>query len=327
MRTTTVVRAVAVGAAMAVLAACGTGSETSSDSTSKSGGSSGPVTITWWHNSNTDPGKAYYDTVAKDFEAAHPGVKVQVNAMQHEDMLTKLDAAFQSGDAPDVYMERGGGELADHVEANLTKDISEPAKDVIDTIGGSVAGWQVDGKTYALPFSVGVVGFWYNKSLFEKAGITAAPTTMDELFAAVDKLKAAGIDPVSVGAGDKWPAAHYWYYTALRECPKQVLQDAVKSLDFSDQCFIKAGEDVQKILAQHAVQQGLPVHPRADRPDERLRPARHRQGRDGDAGPLGARRHAGPDRRQEGPGREHRLVPVPDRPRRAGRPERSPRWR
>ena len=58
MRTTTVVRAVAVGAVVAVLAACGTGSEGSSDSTSGSGGSSGPVTITWWHNSNTDPGKA-----------------------------------------------------------------------------------------------------------------------------------------------------------------------------------------------------------------------------------------------------------------------------
>ncbi len=327
MRTTSVVRAVAVGAAMAVLAACGTGSETSSDSTSGSSGSSGPVTISWWHNSNTDPGKAYYDTVAKEFEASHPGVKIEVSAMQHEDMLTKLDAAFQSGDAPDVYMERGGGELADHVEAGLTKDISEPAKDVISTIGGSVAGWQVDGKTYALPFSVGVVGFWYNKSLFEKAGITAPPATMDEFFAAVDKLKAAGIAPVSVGAGDKWPAAHYWYYTALRECPQQVLQDAVKSLDFSDPCFVKAGEDVQKIIAAKPVQQGLPVHPRPDRADERLRAARHRQGRDGDAGALGARCHAGPDRRQEGPGREHRLVRLPDRRRWTGRPERGPRWR
>ena len=61
MRTTTVARAVAVGAVVAVLAACGTGSDSSSDSSSASSGSSGPVTITWWHNSNTDPGKAYYD--------------------------------------------------------------------------------------------------------------------------------------------------------------------------------------------------------------------------------------------------------------------------
>src|SRR6188768_2645009 len=216
MRTTTVTRAVAVGAVLAVLTACGTGSESSSDGTSASNGSSGPVTISWWHNSNTDPGKAYYDKVAKDFQASHPGVTIQVNAMQHEDMLTKLDAAFQSGDAPDVYMERGGGELADHVEAGLTKDLSEPAKDVIGKLGGNVAGFQVDGKTYALPFSLGVVGFWYNKSLFEKAGITSPPTSLDELSATVGKLKAAGIDPVSVGAGDKWPAAHYWYYLALR---------------------------------------------------------------------------------------------------------------
>jgi raffinose/stachyose/melibiose transport system substrate-binding protein len=252
-----VARAVALGAVVAVLAACGTGGDSSSDSSSGSSGSSGPVTVTWWHNSNTDPGKAYYEKVAKDFQSSHPGVTIQVNAMQHEDMLTKLDAAFQSGDAPDVYMERGGGELADHVEAGLTKDLSESAKDVIGTLGGNVAGFQVDGKTYALPFSLGVVGFWYNKSLFEKAGITNPPTSMDELSAAVDKLKAAGIEPVSVGAGDKWPAAHYWYYLALRECPQQVLQDAVKSLDFSNQCFVKAGEDLQKVIATKPFNKGF----------------------------------------------------------------------
>ena len=83
-----------------------------------------------------------------------------------------------------------------------------------------MAGWQVDGKTYALPFSVGVVGFWYNKMLFEKAGITSPPATMDEFYAAVDKLEAAGIAPVSVGAGDKWPAAHYWYYTRAARVPE-----------------------------------------------------------------------------------------------------------
>ena len=257
MRTSPVARAVALGAAVAVMAACGTGGDSSSDSSSGSTGSSGPVTITWWHNSNTDPGKGYYETVAKDFQASHPGVTIQVSAMQHEDMLTKLDAAFQSGDAPDVYMERGGGELADHVEAGLTKDLSEPAKDVIGKLGGNVAGFQVDGKTYALPFSLGVVGFWYNKSLFEKAGITSPPTSLDELSATVGKLKAAGIDPVSVGAGDKWPAAHYWYYLALRECPQQVLQDAVKSLDFSNPCFIKAGEDLQKVIEAKPFNKGF----------------------------------------------------------------------
>lgn len=251
MRMKQATSALALGATFALLAAgCGSSDDAAGDEN----------TITWWHNSNTGAGKDYYDKVAADFEAANPGVTVEVSAMQHEDMGTKLDAAFQSGDdaqIPDIYMERGGGELADHVEAGLTKDISEASAETIAKLGGSVAGWQVDGQTYALPFSVGVVGFWYNKALFEQAGITAAPTTIDEFNAAIDKLKAAGIDPISVGAGDKWPAAHYWYYTALRECSEDVLTDAVTSLDFSDECFVRAGENLESIIATEPFNPGF----------------------------------------------------------------------
>ena len=208
----------------------------------------GKTTITWWHNSNNGDGKAYYGKVAADFEAAHEGVDVEVNAMQHEDMLTKLDAAFQSGDAPDVYMERGGGELAAHVAAGLTKDLTEAASEEIAFLGENAGGWQLEGKTYALPFSLGGAGFWYNKALFKEAGIDKAPQTFSELIDATEKLKKAGIDPISVGAGDKWPAAHYWYYAAVRECSQQTMADSIANLDFSDQCFTKAGEDVDKLI-------------------------------------------------------------------------------
>ncbi len=222
--------------------ACGGGG----DSSSASG--DGDDTITWWHNSNNEPGRGYYEQVAADFEEANPGTQVEVVAMAHEDMVDRLAAAFQSGDLPDVYMERGGGELADHVEAGLVQDLSDEVPDTIETLGGNVSGWQVDGQTYALPFSVGVVGFWYNTALFEQAGITEAPETMEDLYAAIDQLKAAGITPISVGAGDKWPAAHYWYYTALRACGQDVLEDAVTSLDFTDECFVQAGEVLAELL-------------------------------------------------------------------------------
>ncbi|MFN8192242.1 MAG: extracellular solute-binding protein [Nocardioidaceae bacterium] len=251
MTRTPFLRVMAIGAAVALLGACGSGG---GDSSADSGDG---VTITWLHNSNTDPGKAYYEQVAKDFEADHPGVTIEITAMQHEDMLTKLDAMFQSGEAPDIYMERGGGELADHVEAGLTMDLTDKAADTIAKLGGSVAGWQVDDKTYGLPFSVGVVGFWYNKAMFEEAGITATPTTWTEMYAAIDQLKAAGMEPISVGAGDKWPAAHYWYYFAMRECSQDVLSSAVTSLDFSDPCFVKAGEDLQTLIAAEPFNKGF----------------------------------------------------------------------
>ncbi|KQW53001.1 ABC transporter substrate-binding protein [Nocardioides sp. Root1257] len=234
-----------------VLAFAACGSDDSSE------GSGGTTTITWWHNSNNEPGMGYYEQVAKDFESDHPGVKIEISAMAHEDMVDKLDAAFQSGDIPDIYMERGGGELADHVDAGMVRDLSDDASDEIDKIGGSVGGWQIDGKTYALPFSLGVVGVWYNTELFDQAGITAPPTTMDEWYDDIAKIKDAGITPISVGAGDKWPAAHYWYYTALRSCPEDVLKDAVTSLDFSDPCFVKAGEVVEDLLATDPFNKGF----------------------------------------------------------------------
>ena len=70
-------------AVLLTASACGSG-----DDSSASGGDEN--TITWWHNSNNEPGKGYYEQVAKDFEADNPGVDVQVTAMAHEDMVDKL---------------------------------------------------------------------------------------------------------------------------------------------------------------------------------------------------------------------------------------------
>ncbi|MCK9795445.1 extracellular solute-binding protein [Isoptericola sp. 4D.3] len=257
MRGTT---AVALGTTVALLAAACAG-QGSGDQGGDGESTGDASTITWWHNSNTGEGKEYYDKLAADFEASHEGVTVEVSAMAHDDMLTKLDAAFQSGNAPDVFMERGGGELADHVEAGLLKDISEPAADTISKLETYMPGFQVDGASYALPFSIGVVGFWYNKSLFEEAGITEAPTTMDELYDVVDKLKAAGITPASVGAGEKWPAAHYWYYNVVRQCSADALDAAIADVDYSDPCFVKAGETLDELIATEPFNKGFLTTP------------------------------------------------------------------
>ncbi len=221
---------------------------------------SGDTTITWWHNSNNEPGRGFYEQAAADFEADNPGVNIEIEAMAHESMVDQLAAAFQSGDLPDIYMERGGGELADHVEAGLVRDLTDDASEEIEKIGGSVAGWQVDDRTYALPFSLGVVGVWYNTEMFEEAGVTP-PTTMSEWYDVIEQLKAADMTPISVGAGDKWPAAHYWYYTALRTCPQDVLTEAVSSLDFSDPCFVEAGEAVEELLATEPFNRGFLTTP------------------------------------------------------------------
>jgi raffinose/stachyose/melibiose transport system substrate-binding protein len=217
-----------------------------------------PVELTWWHNATADPLAGFWQDVADEFEADHPNVTIKVEGFQNEELQrTLIPNALRSGDAPDLFQQWGAGELAAQVRAGQVKDISADVTDEIAAIGGTVAPWQVDGKTYGLPFNFGIEGFWYNKDLFAQAGIDAVPTTLDELYDAIDKLKEANIVPVAVGAGDKWPAAHYWYNFALKSCSPETLSNAQANLEFDDPCFVKAGELLQDFIASNPFQEGF----------------------------------------------------------------------
>jgi len=245
----------ALFATTVLLAACGgTGGTDNS--------SNGNVTITWWHNGTADPLLGYWKKVADDFTKAHPNVKIQISAVQNEELQkTKLPAALQGNDPPDLFQQWGGGELADQVAAGKVMDISDKVSSELSLIGGSAAGWQVDGKTYGLPFSMGVEGFWYNKAQFTQAGITETPKTIADLTADVQKLKTAGLVPIAVGAKDKWPAAHYWYQFALRNCTNKVMQQASVDKKFTNACFTKAGNDLQTFLSTKPFNEGFLATP------------------------------------------------------------------
>jgi glucose/mannose transport system substrate-binding protein len=63
---------------------------------------------------------------------------------------------------------------------------------------------KVKGHFYAVPVNIHMPAwFWYSKAAFAKAGITAEPKSADEFFAALDKLKAAGVVPLAQG-GQPW---------------------------------------------------------------------------------------------------------------------------
>src|SRR5690625_6583261 len=83
-----------------LLAACGdaseedpaapdTGDDTATEDTDSGDSSGEEVTLTWWHNSNNDPGKTVYEEVAAEFEAANEGVTIEISALAHEDMRSE----------------------------------------------------------------------------------------------------------------------------------------------------------------------------------------------------------------------------------------------
>ena len=232
--------------------ACGSG-----DSNGDNQG--GNVTMTFWHNATTGEGKAFWEKTVADFTAANPKVKIEIQSIQNEDLDGKLQTALNSGDAPDIFLQRGGGKMGAMVKAHqlmdLTDSITDESKQVISA--GSFTAQTIDGKVYAMPVAVLPGGFFYSKDLFTKAGISQTPTTLTEFQAALDKLKGQGVQPIALGAKDAWPAAFYYYFFALRECSSATVTGTAKTLSFDDPCWLKAGQDVQNFAATKPFNNGF----------------------------------------------------------------------
>src|SRR3979411_1603597 len=105
-------------ALVAVLALAAGGCSGKSDTTK----ASGPVTLTWWHNATTDPGKGVWQSVADAYHQAHPDVSFKVEPIQNEQFTTKVPLALQSNTPPDIYQQWGGGAEATQIKSGKLMD-------------------------------------------------------------------------------------------------------------------------------------------------------------------------------------------------------------
>jgi multiple sugar transport system substrate-binding protein/raffinose/stachyose/melibiose transport system substrate-binding protein len=138
-------------------------------------------------------------------------------------------------------------------------DLTDLVDDATQTaVGdGAFSAFSVDGKVYGMPVSVLPGGIYYSKDLFAQAGITETPKTIEDLEGAVDKLKAAGISPIALGAKDAWPAAHWYYFFALRACSQETLDKAAAEMKFDDPCWEKAGDELAKFSETDPFNEGF----------------------------------------------------------------------
>jgi len=254
--------AVAVAALAMVVVACG-GDDNSNDSSSSGASKSGkPVTIEWWHIQNTDPMKTVWKQAAGQYMAAHPNVKIKITVLENEAFKAKLTTNMQAGKPPDIFQSWGGGTMKEQADAGLIQDISKPTASWIGDLNpAAVKLYQLDGKQYGVPYNLGAVGVWYNKALFKKAGIDRPPTTWSEFMADVQRLKAAGITPIAVGEKDKWPGMFWWAYLSLRVAGKDAMAKAGQDGSFDSPGFVKAGEELKKLVAMQPFQKSFLAAP------------------------------------------------------------------
>ncbi|WP_320194675.1 ABC transporter substrate-binding protein [Agrobacterium rosae] len=211
------------------------------------------ATVVKWMHVELDPkAVAVWEEIAKNFEAKHPDVDVQLQFLENEAFKAKLPTLLQSNDVPDFFYSWGGGVLEEQSKTGALKDLTE----VFDADGGkirkaynpaSIEGLSFDGKVWAVPYRVSLVSFFYNKELFAKAGVKAEDIkTWDDLGNAVKTIKAAGIVPIAGGGGEKWPIHFYWSYLVMRNGGQAVFDAARKGEGegFMAPAMIKAGEQL-----------------------------------------------------------------------------------
>jgi raffinose/stachyose/melibiose transport system substrate-binding protein len=212
------------------------------------------VEIEWWHISTAEHEQAYWQSKADEFMADHPCVQINITVLENEAFKSRLTTVMQSGEPPDLFQSWGGGVLWAYADAGLLKDISPALEgEWKDSIAATAALelYGKDGAYYGVPWEWGAVGIYYNKDLFEQAGLDPEnpPQTWSEFLNTVQVLKDAGITPLTVGEGDKWPGHFWWVYLAIRNGGEDAFLKAfTREGAFTDAPFVKAGEDLQDLI-------------------------------------------------------------------------------
>ncbi|ADB34909.1 extracellular solute-binding protein family 1 [Kribbella flavida DSM 17836] len=189
MRLRSLVAAAAVSALGISLAACG-----GSDSGDSSGGNGGgDATLTYWasnQGTSLDNDKQVLTPVLEKF-TQETGVKVNLEVIGWNDLQTRIQTAITSGQAPDVV--NIGNTWAASLQA--TEAFLPFDGEAMDAIGGKdkfvPTALATGGKEGTDPTSVPLYGLayglYYNKAMFQQAGLQP-PKTWEEMVAAAKKL-------------------------------------------------------------------------------------------------------------------------------------------
>ncbi len=210
-----------------------------------------PLTITLWDISTEEPNKSIAEAAVARFTADYPNITVNQVHQQNDTYKQQLIVAMSSGQCPNIYGHWGGGPMAEYYKSGHANDITEMyAKyDHPEFVDAAVAQSTFDGKMLAIPYS-GLTGcdIFYNKTIFAELGLEV-PTTIDELEAVCETLKANGIIPFSLANASKWTGSMYYMYLVARHSGNAEFDAAYTQENggsFTSPAFIYAGEKIQE---------------------------------------------------------------------------------
>lgn len=206
--------------------------------------------LTFWSWRQED--RAQYEQFIDTFEAANPGITIKFETFEAANYNTILATALAGGTGPDLMMVRAYGGLETIAAPGYLEPIStETVPALADFAPSALAAetMRSDGKIYAVPFASQTQLVIYNKKIFDEQGISE-PQTWDELIAAAEKLKAAGIIPIANGTATAWQNETVLFDFTSSIMGKGFYEDLIAGkADFTDARFVEALAKLKEISA------------------------------------------------------------------------------
>ncbi len=191
----------------------------------------------WTLNFSSEASNEAFNKITAGFEAANPGVKVTVVTRGVDDHKTALRVAAGSDRGPDIYFSWAGlGLGGEYVKAGLSLPLDKYYAEYNwdDELAPAANSFSriYEGGRHGVPFTFKGEALYYNKALFEKAGITGTPANYDELVADAEKLKAAGIPAITFGGTVNWHVMRLMDVILESKCGVEK-HDGLKSMKLS----------------------------------------------------------------------------------------------
>lgn len=208
--------------------------------------------LTFWSWRQED--RAAYEQFIDTFEAANPGITVKFETFEAANYNTILATALAGGTGPDVMMVRAYGGLenvavAGYLEPLTTQTV--PALAEFSAPALAAESGRTDGTIYAVPFASQTQLVIYNKAIFDANGI-AEPQTWDELLAASQKLKDAGVIPFANGTATAWQNETVTFGLGSSLMGKDFYDELMAgTTDFTDTRFTDALAAVADVATQY----------------------------------------------------------------------------
>src|SRR5690606_21164468 len=147
------------------------------------GGSPGPTTITFW-NGFTDADRPHVEELVKRFNESQSDVIVDMTIQPWDVINQTLLPAYAAGEGPTI-IGIGAESFAGYVSAGAWAPVDEVYDEGIlnpaTLPAASIEATTYEGARYGVPMVAAAGMLYYNKSLFEEAGLPGPPETMQQL--------------------------------------------------------------------------------------------------------------------------------------------------